>query len=518
MTRARVHRSLLLLSLVLFVTGIPFCRPLMSFGLILISANWLAEGDFKRKWQQIKRNRILWACLLIYIVHLAGLTYSSNLAYAWNDLVIKLPLLLLPLIFATTRPLDNEEWRRLLAVYLFATCTSAAIGLVHFLTHPEITDKREIAMHISYIRFELNLCFGFFVGIYLLRSRNKAKNGTPTLILTLTAILWLTAIQLYIGALTAIALAFCCITILLLVTAFRSKSRPLRIGVTLLLAAVTAGILLLATTTFRQYTHISATASAATSTANGHPYASPIEKNYIENGSYVYGCLCEEELSSAWGKRSRLPYDGWTADGDHTVRNTLIRYMNSKGLTKDSLGMEQLTDKDINFIENGKASIRYTRSGLEARYFETLWDISLYFRCNEVEGSMPRRFEMWRISRIASTRHPLIGTGTGDVKDAVADELVWQDSPVQGYLIRSHNQYLSFAIAFGWIGLAIILFSLFYPPIATGKYKRGLYLAFLIIYMVSMFTDDPMERQDGVTLFAFFNSLFLFLEPDSGTQ
>ena len=160
------------------------------------------------------------------------------------------------------------------------------------------------------------------------------------------------------------------------------------------------------------------------------------------------------------------------------------------------------------------ASVSYTRSGLEARYYETIRDLDLYFHHHEVGGSIPRRFEMWRISWITFIRHPLFGTGTGDVKDALGLDLFKQDSPVRGVLIRSHNQYLSFAISFGIIGLVIILFALLYPPFATGRFRNALYMVFLLIFLVSMMTDDPMERQDGVTLFAFFNSLFLFLLPD----
>ena len=50
MSRERIHRHIFLFSLLFFVTGIPFCRPLMSIGLVLLSANWLAEGNFRWKW------------------------------------------------------------------------------------------------------------------------------------------------------------------------------------------------------------------------------------------------------------------------------------------------------------------------------------------------------------------------------------------------------------------------------------------------------------------------------------
>jgi hypothetical protein len=513
MSRDRIHRLIFLFSLLLFVTGIPFCRPLMSFGLIFLSANWLAEGNFRWKWQQLRNNRILWVCLLPYAVHLAGLLYTRNLPYAVTDLTIKLPLLLLPLFFATTKPLEKKEWLPLLQLYLFAVCTSALIGWIHLIRHPEITDKREIAMHISYIRFELNLCFGFFVALYLLHREIREEKRKIHIAGTLLAMIWIAGMTLYIGALTAITLGICCTAYLCIRSALRQPHRLIRFGVPILLAAVAVTATGCFVRSYRQYTRLASNAPMEQRTANGRPYSvPPLKQAYIEHGRNIFAYLCEEELAEAWNQRSTLPYDGMATDNNHTIRHTLIRYMNSKGLRKDSLGMAQLTDEDVKAVENGLASVSYTRSGLEARYYETIRDLDLYFHHHEVGGSLPRRFEMWRISWITFTRHPIFGTGTGDVKDALALELEKQDSPVRGVLVRSHNQYLSFAIAFGLAGLAVILLSLLYPPAASGRLRHALYIVFLLIFLISMMSDDPMERQDGVTMFAFFNSFFLFLQ------
>ena len=486
----------------------------MSFGLIILSANWLAEGNFRWKWQQLRSNRTLWVCLLPYAVHLSGLLYSSNLSYAVNDLIIKFPLFLLPLIFATTSPLDKKEWHALLQLYLFAVCASALIGWMHLLRHPEISDRREVAMHISYIRFELNLCFGFFVALYLIRNEFRNKKRIIPLIVLLLAMVWIAGIILYIGALTALTLGLLCLLYLLLRTAIRRQNRAIRWGIPLLTAVMFIIAVCGFIRSYRQYSQIKQPVHTEILTANGRPYTHLVDNPYIEHGNSVYDHVCEEELTAAWNRCSPLPYDGLSSDNNHTIRHTLIRYLNSKGLSKDSAGVAQLTTMDIHAIESGMASVCYTRSGIEARYYETLRDLDLFFHHHEVGGSIPQRFEMWRISWITFTRNPLFGTGTGDVKDELGMELHKQASPVKGVLVRSHNQYLSFGIAFGIIGLAIILFALIYPPFATGRYHNALYMIFLLVFMISMLTDDPMERQDGVTFFAFFNSFFLFLQND----
>lgn len=516
MVRGRVHRYLFLLSLTLFVTGIPFCRPLMSFGLILLSANWLAEGGLSVKLRKAVQNKVLWAVLLLYLLHVAGLCCTRNWEYALNDLLIKIPLLALPLIFSTTKPLDRREYGALLRIYLCAVGGSALIGLLHFHLHPELTDKRHIAWHISYIRFGLNLCFSYFVAMHCY-AEGKRQHRKHNWIYPAFALCML-GMMIYMGAMTALLLGALTAAAMLLVWTFRKKHSPARYLVPAFLGGGLLAAAVLLTLSVRQYTHADYDIPpTGTLTADGHPYADSLEKPYIENGQYVYAFLCEEELKEAWQQRSSLPYDGLTKDGDHTVRNTLIRYLNSKGLRKDRAGLEGLDSNDIQFIENGLANVNYTKdNGFRKRYYESLWETIIYLKYKEELGSVPQRMEAWKASIRQIACHPLFGVGTGDVKDVFLEELQQTGSPIDGILVRSHNQYLSFAIAFGWVGLAVCLFSLLYPPIATRKRRarNPLYLAFLLIFLLSMLTDDPLERQDGVTLFAFFNSLFLFLSPN----
>lgn len=513
MSRKSVHHGILLFSLALFVTGIPFCRPLMSFGLILLSANWLAEGHWKEKAAMLRGNRLLPACLLLYAVHVLGLLLTSNWDYALQDLLIKLPLLLLPLLFATTPALERKEYEGLLGIYVCAVCASALIGLVHFHLHPEITDKRDIAMHISYIRFGLNLCFGCFIALWFLHKEFVRQRRPLWLAASGTAALWQLGMMVYIGTLTALILTLIVSISILYIHAFRTPYRRLGhlLATCLSLTLLAAGTQLFFSV--RQYTHSNFNPATADSlTADGHPYTYPLERQHIENGQHVYAYVCEEELEAAWKTRSGLAYDGWTRDGGHLVRITLIRYLNSKGLRKDRQGVEALTPEDIHHIENGLSNVQYTYGmGFRKRYYENLWETMVYLRYNEELGSVPQRIEAWKASCRLIAAHPCFGVGTGDVKDAFMEALRESGSPIDGILVRSHNQYLSFAIAFGCIGLLLCLFSLFYPPFASRKRMPRLYGIFLLVFLLSMLSDDPMERQDGVTFFAFFNSLYLFL-------
>ena len=55
------------------------------------------------------------------------------------------------------------------------------------------------------------------------------------------------------------------------------------------------------------------------------------------------------------------------------------------------------------------------------------------------------------------------------------------------------------------------LFVMFYP-LAHHRNWNFLYLSFFLCMMLSMLVDDIIDVQAGVTMYAFFNMLFLYLE------
>ncbi|MDC0338778.1 O-antigen ligase family protein, partial [Flavobacteriales bacterium] len=104
----------------------------------------------------------------------------------------------------------------------------------------------------------------------------------------------------------------------------------------------------------------------------------------------------------------------------------------------------------------------------------------------------------------------LLGVGTGDVPDAFdAKHIELNSRLATENRKRGHNQFLTLFIAFGIVGFLIWIISFTYPILKTAK-DRYVYGAFLVISLISFLGDDTLETQAGVTLFAFFNSFFLF--------
>ncbi|MDR2406966.1 MAG: O-antigen ligase family protein [Bacteroidales bacterium] len=505
------NRIIFLFALGLFLLGIPFSRFLMSLGGFVLVINWFVEGNLLNKVKSIFRSRIVLSCLILYTVHLIWLIPSQNIYYGMSDLRIKIPLLFMPLIFFTSAPLSRKEFRILLQIYILGTFISSFAGFISYLVK-DLSDKREMALFISYLRFEINICFVSFVCLYLLL---KERMSILHNVIIAIALCWFVFFLIYSGSLTAICLFFIIIPVIIVKSIVDNRYKILRYVIPSLFAVIIAGVGGTVFHCVRQYFHVDfSMETAAKYTADGNPYSHDPKKRYIENGSYIYTYISDVELEEAWNKRSKINFHGVDRKG-FPVRTTLIRYLNSKGLYKDRLGVETLSEQDVYNVEQGIANIAYTHQlNIINRIYSLMWELNDYYYTGSIIGySIPQRIELWKHSLSLIKKHPLWGVGTGDVKDAFAKELALENSLLAGTNMRSHNQYFTFLIAFGIVGLVFILFSIIYPPFALRKMGDSLFLVFFCIIIISMFTEDALEPQDGVTFFSFFYSLFLFLSP-----
>ena len=194
----------------------------------------------------------------------------------------------------------------------------------------------------------------------------------------------------------------------------------------------------------------------------------------------------------------------------------LVRYLTSKDLRKDAEGVEQLTENDIRNIENGIANYNYIENpGFKTRIMKVMIAYRNYERSGDANGSSVfQRVEYIKASLGIIKDNPVFGVGTGIIQP-FADYYENTNSKLYPeYRLRSHNQYLAITVAFGIVGLLWFLFTMLYPLFADKRNRNYLYIVFLFIIMLSMFTDDTLETQVGATLFAYFNSFLVFASSE----
>lgn len=508
----KYHSYIYIFALILLVIGLPLSKFLLSLSQIILACNWLLEGNLKNKFGSFFKNKAALAASSILLLHFIGCLYSSDLNYAFKDIRIKTPLLVLPLILSTSRPLSVQLRHLVLKFLILSLLISSAIStlILTDVIHKHIADVRYVSIFISHVRLGLLISVAIFVCIYLLKHPAEKKLRWTLALLAIWFLCFLVLIESVTG-LSALIIAGC---VILMGPASGFKNSSLRYLFLLGFVVIVIITGLFAYHTYKRYSTVEYvdTAKLEAFTVKGNPYEHMgINKGPTESGHYVWLYYSEKELQEEWNKRSKYDFNWRNMRGD-VIRFTLVRFLTSKGLRKDAEGLSKLSDAEIRAIERGVANVDYM-STITGRISEIVWEIVEYQRSGDANAhSISQRFEFWKAAVGIIKQHPVIGVGTGDIQDAFTDQYNVSNSRLsKEWRLRSHNQYLSITVAFGIIGLLWFLFSLIYPGIITGKFSELLYLSFFLIAAVSFLTEDTLETQVGVTFYAFLNSYFLFI-------
>lgn len=504
MTRSKIHHIIYVFSLLWLAASIPVSNFGMSIGGIVLAINWFLEWNWKEKWQRLKENRSVWIFMGVVFVFLIGLIHTDNWAAGMTNLLSKLPLIYAPLVMATSKELDKNSILLVIFGFIISTCVASIITVIYYFTTPFINDMREISLFISHIRFSLCLNLAIVLTIYLILKANISR-WLKCILAGMT--LWYIAYLFFAQTLTGIIILFILGLFFVIHTIATSKNPRVRIP---LLSIILPLIIILATYTgiiTYQYFHVSEKEKEITEvvTKKGYDYTFDLSSN-VENGHIIGMYVCEPELEAFWWVRSKVPYP--------EIKETLIRYLNSKGWRKDGEAVMRLTDKDVVNIEHHIANADYAqRFGLKRALYPTFFSLSLYYRYHEISNSsLMERVELWSAASKAFQQHWLLGVGVGDHKAAIDEQLQLKGSQIASKQNRgAHNQFLTFGLMSGILMIAYFIFSLFYPFIRMKDKITLVYIGFFIILFCSMFTEDTLETSAGMTLFAFFNAFLLYV-------
>ena len=142
--------------------AIPTSNFLMSMAQVLLAVNWLIEGQWHNKISLAKRQSLLWAFVVLFVVHLVWCLMSTNMDYALDDIRKKLPLLAVPLVVLTSSPLPHKRLNILMVVYVATMLFVSAYSWVNHILNPDI-NYRSLFPFISHIRLALNACLVIFL-------------------------------------------------------------------------------------------------------------------------------------------------------------------------------------------------------------------------------------------------------------------------------------------------------------------------------------------------------------------
>ena len=467
---------------------------------VLLGVNWVFEGRWREKWQMARKSRLLQAVATLFLLHVIGLLWTSNLHAGMHALQVSLPLLIVPLVLLTTRPATGRARQIVLFGYVGTVLVVSIIGAVRLLTIPDLP-YREAIPYISHIRFALNCCMVVYIGALCIAGRmgNMGRAGKAGLA---AITLWLLVFLVLIRSYTAFAI-LAVVSLALVLTERRQRQRRVGLAAWLLLAGGTAALVAHEAKAYYRLVP-QATEPLAYCTAGGRPYAH-YRDGIIENGNYINNYLCVDELRAEWPRRSQLPFDSTLADG-YTVQPTLVRYLNACGLTKDSVGLWTLTDSQIGDIERGVANPVYaSRNPVRKMVYVMLLEREYYVHTHAVRGfTMLQRFELWKATLGVIGDNLWIGVGTGDVGDELHARLQASGSALADSGKGTHNQYLAFLAAFGIAGAALLLAVFLRALLPFALRRSPLMLAWLLTVLISMLTEDTLATLAGILFCTFF--------------
>ena len=494
----------------LTLIALPFSNWLMTQGAFLCTAAWALDRAVNgplfrgRGWPFFRAQIPLLAVVALWTWHGLGILWSDDPTAGLNVLRIKAPLLVFPLVLITGRWDRERVFRWLPSIWAAALLAGSLAVLAQGGLHKGPLAPRDWSPFISHIRLSLFLAFGI-AWMWARTLQRQSSIVLPSVLLILgAAVVWKTA------SLTG---AILLPTAFLLLAAWVGFERwGIRLKWSRRFVAVATGCALMglgwATWSLRPTYPDAATLPERS--AAGTTYAHYLDRTLREGDEFVWTKLAEREMREEWNVRSARAFDGEDGRGQE-LKMTLIRYLASLGLPKDSVGVAALNLDQIAHIEAGIPSrFELEHSGLRRR-----WDILQFEVMNARDGGNPsghsviQRLHFLQAAAWIQLRAPIWGVGTGDLEREFAAAYDALDSPLAPHFrLRAHNQYASFLLAGGPLALLLWMAVLAFSARGLPTDQRIAGWLFLAILALSCLTEDTLETQAGVTFTGLFLGLF----------
>jgi len=504
LTGKSVHATVHFIGCLGIAAGLPWSKVPLSLGTAWLLINFLLSGNFKQAWTNWKSNRFLLFFSLYLGVELLSLAWTNDWGFAVKDLIVKLPLFLLPFLICAF-PFPTIKRTYWIALTFIAACFVTSFlnigSYLHWWGNRVYDDFRGLSLFISHVRYALFIVFAMVLCFAWIQRK------LPFWGIAIPLFMWF-AWYTYFAQIIAGYIALSGVIIiggLLLIQLFRKKAIRVSLYCTI---ALSSGIVLYWVISLLQpVPHHVNPKDLPKTTVNGRPYFHEITYQYWENGYPTAGSLCEEELRPAWNKRSKVDYETGKDISGNRLKYTMWRYMSSKGLTKDSLGFTKMSAEDIKNVENGIPSIVLLKGGFQSRIYTIQQQLEYDHDPNG--HSLLERLEYWEAALNIISKNWITGVGMGDTQqafDAYYERIHSKLIPENRH--RAHNQYLTSIISSGIVGLIVFLIWWFTQLRASWLSRNFEWCCFVVICLGSFLTEDTLETQSGAVFVAFFFGIF----------
>ncbi len=511
-----INENLFFIISALFVLSIPYSESFISITSGLIALQLFYPYFFKNYAGRILHDKTLWAFMSIYGFFLIGYIFCDHPAHGLYELRKNMFWVIIPPGVALTKKLTEKQFWIVIFLFIFAVSVGAVIASVKILLFDKLQlDDIRDATYISNIIYSLQVVFSFFILLYarIIKAPVFRKIKWPFIIVWC---IWLFAFLNIQKSLTGL-ISFVFTAFVFLVWFIKqSEKKSFRItGVIFIVALFIVPAGYISYVAYNFYNVKNEMPPRDIETKNGNPYRFDFDNKMTENGHFVYWYLCDEELEPAWNSVSDYDVHDMNKDG-YTIYSTLIRYLSSKGLRKDSAGVASLSKQDIENIENGFSNYIFyeKRFSLYPRVYETIWELDRYLKINDPNNqSFSQRIE-YNKAALYIIKHNFWGIGTGNAKNYYNEAYQQIDSNLdEAFQFSAHNQYLTYMVRFGVPGFVLILLLILYGIHNKKGFNNFMVIILLMVFGMANFGENTLENHAGLSLFLFFLSLLLWHYP-----
>lgn len=508
-----IKQNLYLISLGVLAISLPVSEFGMSISIFGLALAWLINGPKKEQWRLYMHHTTALLVTAIFLIDILGLVHTQDYHYALGVLRIKLPLLLVPLFVAPLR-LKKQTWLILIGLFAASTFTATLICYINYQINlkDNLYNIREVSIFISHIRFGLMINMALVVFVYFF-----FKWASDLKYLLLIPVFWMVYFLVFLGSGNGYLVLFYLLLVGLIGFVTQPKFKFIGLALSLFALGVVGYTFFIGRVSYQSYLKKKDVTYNQQPTDNkrndrGRLLSSSPKNQQLQNGFLVWRNICYAELKKEWKTRADSTYH-LTDAKEQNIIGTLILYLTSEGWPKDSTGVWQLSEQDLENIYLGKTDYRMKHwNNYRKKIDGYLFQYSTYLQGkNPGNKSLVQRLEYLKGARQIIDSNWLWGVGTGDVQQAFNRYYQTQDIELaDSFKARSHNQYLTYFVGQGIFGFVAFLFIVFYLLIVFYKRNKLFGLVYGIM-LISFLSEDTLETQPGVTLYVFIGAMGILL-------
>ena len=106
--------------LLIIAFGIGTQTVLYKVGIIFLLFLWLFSSSLKETINELRLNKQIVSLILVYVLYVVSFLWSTDISFAYKDLLLKSPLLLFPLIFSSIR-LSKIQFLNVILIFVIAS-------------------------------------------------------------------------------------------------------------------------------------------------------------------------------------------------------------------------------------------------------------------------------------------------------------------------------------------------------------------------------------------------------------